>query len=280
MEKVNRVLGVVIAIILILISSISSLAHSKYEGIMDDSVASEILYCIRGQDVPEKLVEELEDISIHVSTSSLLKVVRMQVRVRMADDTVTSIPGATVLMVTNENGLNTTTDILFAANSNGSFVSVLPEDGDLSTPRLGGTSYLPSYGNALVHATAVFNKVYESSDPYHFFPYYQPVGMYFIYYANGTDSLTYADICYQTEGFEYTYPGFVDVSGGVTYTHEISRIVSNPASNTIYHKVDSYRSDRALHISSGSPFVGQFFNYGLTINGNYIDGTVRIFDND
>ena len=278
-KSIKKLLAIVTAFSVMVVFNVTSYAYSSDTISESESANSEILYTILGQDLPCKLVEELASYSVQVSSNTVIKAVRMRTSERSTGDSSYAALGPTSLVVTNETGRNVITDVFFAINSDGQYVSVMPEDGNLSVPRSGATEYLPPEGAMLVHATAVFNKVYEPDDYLGDFPYYQPVGMYFIYYANGVDTLTYAYVSYQSNGYEYTYPGFVDVSGGVLYSHEISRLVSNPASNTIYHKVNEYRTDRALNVSGGHPSAGIFFSYGLTINGIYSDGSTRIIDN-
>lgn len=186
----------------------------------------------------------------------------------------------TVLMITNENDSTVTTDVLLAFDSDGNFASILPVENGTVSPLAGGGAYLPNDGSNLIRGTAVYNKVYREDDPLGFHPYYQPVSMYFIYYANGVDTLSFARVDYQTEGFEYTYPGFQDVSNGETIMYVISRSQTDPASNTICHAIDEYRTDRALYIAGGAPDVGHFFSFRLTINNKTVTGTVPIFDND
>lgn len=281
MKKFNRFLGIVLATAVCLTSSISCFAHTGSTATGNIPAADQVLYSVRGQNAPATLLNELDSLDVHVDADTQLKVVPMQTSAFDATGSLTTTTlEPTALMITNENGSTVTTDVLFAFDSNGDFESILPVENGAVSPMAGGGAYLPSDGSNLIRATAVYNKVYEDDDSWGIYPYYQPVSMYFIYYANGVDNLTYAAVYYQTDGFEYTYPGFVDISNNETYLYEISRVVSNPASNTIYDRSSPYRTDRALWISSGAPWVGHFFSFNLTINGRAIDGTVRIFDND
>ena len=278
MKNNSKLLCIAVLMICVFIFKVTDVAYAGDKATIVAPDSDEILYCFRGQDAPAKLLEELNALAVHVDENTLLKVVRMQTSTRCTESAMTSATNPTVLMVTNTNGRNVTTDVFLAIGSDGNFISVMPEDGVPATPRAGGSAYLPPDGSNLVRATAVYNKVYKSSDIYHFFPYYQPVGVYFIYYSDGVSVLSIASVCYLASGFEYTYPGFVEISNNI-HDHTIVKYVSNPASNTYYNAVNEYSTDRALHVTSGAPDVGQYFVYTFRIDGNFISGTVRIFDN-
>ena len=280
MKRIRNFLSIIISVVLVFASGALVLADSDSRINEENSNAKELLYCLRGQDAPEELLTELDDLDVDVSANTVLKVVRMRTQNRNAVNEITAELGPTVLMITNCTGRNVTTDIFMAIDTNGNFTSVLPEDGDLTVPRDGGTSYLPPDGSNLVKVTAVFNRVYESDDYLHWFPFYQPIGLLFTYYANGINSLTAAEVYYIAEGVEYTYPGFVMLNGGDLYDHVIYKSITNPVNNMIYHALNEYRTDRAMDVNSGGPFVGQTCTYYFTIDGRTIDGTVRIFDND
>ena len=127
-----------------------------------------------------------------------------------------------------------------------------------------------------MRASAVYNLVYMEGDIYYHFPYVQPQGMYFIYYDNNVDVVSYIKVVYDCSGFLFTYPGEEDVSGGQNYDYLARKEVYNPAPNTIYSDAPYFDTDYALYLRSTAPAVGQAIVYDITINGRDYWGTVAI----
>ncbi len=266
MKKISRFLKCIIAVAVIFSFLNAYYVYADDVDSTDTSTAPQVLYSVRGQDAPADLLKELDALSVHVDANTWLKIVSLQ-----SSASKSASNSSSALLVINKDGSTITVDSLLAVDSDGVFLSILAVDNNLVSPRAGETVYIPYYENYLIKATAVFNEVVDPDD--YLVPYYQPVGMYFIYYANGVNTLSYAEITYDTDGVEYTYPGFVQLNGGALISHSITRSVNNPASNTIYQQVNAYPTNKAIDINAGY-FAGMSFSYYLIINGSPCDDTI------
>ncbi len=225
-------------------------------------------------------MNELEAFDVFVDANTLIQVVPVKSQDTDSVGLASAADEPTALLVINKRGSVVTVETILAADSDGEFLPILSVSNNTVMPRSGHSEWLPDQYNNLIRATAVYNKVYQPDDFLQATPYIQPIGMYFIYYANGVDTVSYAGITYKTRGYEYTYPGFVDISGGVIYEHLVTRNVSSPASNTIYHQLNEYRTDRALYVmDGGGGQTGMSFCFYIVINGipndNYVTFNIQ-----
>lgn len=223
------------------------------------------LYSVIGANASPILCKELATYNVPVTSKTLIEILPME-----------SSDASTVLSVTNTDGNSVIKDIFVAVNEDGEFEEITPIDENASMLMGGSNIYLPDNSSSLIRATATYNVFSKGNDPLNLVPYYQPTALSFIYYPNGVDTVSYAWINYECYGFEFTYPGFVDVSGGVPHTHNIVIAQSNPSSNYAYYKSNPYRTDRVLLTGSGyAGLVGHFINFNLTINGSTTQNSVR-----
>ena len=64
------------------------------------------------------------------------------------------------------------------------------------------------------------------------------------------------------------------------FTYNIVIEKTYPTANTIYHKVDEYRTDRAIYTENGTfGMGGQFFLFDFTVNSISDSVAVRIYNN-
>lgn len=223
-----------------------------------------VLYSINGKQATEELCQNLESYDIYVSDNTLI-----EVRPLLTNS------AANVLIVTNEENGLMTKDVLIDIDENGQVQPiVITDNADVSLCG-GSTIERPTGKTYSIKATAVYNQRTDSSL---LSSYYQPIGAYFFYYNTGSSSVTYIKIEYSCDGFEYTYPGFTAINNSAEYEHMITVTKSSPATNTMYHTVNEYRSDRVICTISGSPMVGQYMGFTYTVNGTTKTHSVRIVD--
>ena len=184
-----------------------------------------------------------------------------RIEVQLTDDN-----SATCVVVTNKTGTTVTKDVInVVSEEDGCLVVLLPDD-DIAVPMAGSSVNLPNDDLPVIRATAVYEQI---DIPWDTIYGYQPTGMFFFCYnVNGNDVITNVNIAYICTGWEYTYPGGVDLSGNYPYDHECRVTVTNPAFNRMYQSYNPYRTDRVLitdlQLAAG---VGHFMSYEFNVNG-------------
>ena len=144
----------------------------------------------------------------------------------------------------------------------------------------GAGVWLPSEDTQILRAVCAYNEVYVPDDSWETNPYYQPISMYFIYYDNGVDLVRNVTVEYQCVGFEYSYPGFIDLGTHELepYEHVIIAEVAAPVSNTLYSGIGGAYPTNKCIFTRGTPVGTHCFAFEMEINnGNPVSGGVPIF---
>lgn len=175
------------------------------------------------------------------------------------------------LVITNQNqNCNTATkDVLLLVSDD----SVGFEEGGSVSTRADYTVEFPPLswdGRFVVRATAVYNVYLKHGDM--FSPVFQPLGARFTYQKYESCDVSNITVLYICDGIEYTYPGFENL--GTEVEHVITVSKSNPVESSVYYANKQYDPNRVIDVTSGSPFVGQFFTFQTTVDGEFAGHTV------
>lgn len=220
---------------------------------------------VKAKDISLGLRSSIQEYGITLEDHSEIKLVPME-----QDSTVNA------LVITTVNGTSAKVDSLISVDKEGNFQSVLTFSTQGNQNRDQGSGYILDPNSTYVHGIAEFD-LYQ-------YIYYRPNGFRVLFHAEVGESFLYARVTYNCCGFEFTYPGFVDLTVDPLedlYDHNIHFTKGLPLLDTYYQVSGPYRSDRVLQAASGSPMCGQYFNYFLQmrIDGEVVnlDGAVRIF---
>ena len=263
MKKQLKILSLVLSIALLLISA-APFPVNAFDSIdMDDNAelitpSSNAIYSILATDASFELCKALSDMNVSIQSNTLIEVVPLE-----------GGTGGTAIEITNTVNNTITKDIFVAPQSNGTFANLAIASPDTASINDTGTVYIPGYSDALVHATATFDRYPDSM--------FRPRSIQIIYYSNGVNVVTNVDVQYICEGYVWSYPELEDLSEDDydVYRHVILIFKTAPESGVPYSFSRPYRSDRVIQ-APGILTTSHHIEFSVYIDGVRIQNTVDI----
>ena len=110
------------------------------------------------------------------------------------------------------------------------------------------------------------------------FPIYQPLGVYFFYYDNGVNDVSYIKVVYSCIGIHCTYPDKSPIDGDIPINYPIEVEKNNPNSNTIYSTTDPLEEGTGLDVVEG--LCTQRLSIEMEVDGILIEDGVAFLGNE
>ena len=264
MRKRKRLMGLCLSIVLFatLFLPMNVNASLSREGIKEGSIMSSAnsLCSVEGKKIPSALIESLKVYDVNINPDTLLEVVPL-----------TEGSGESVLAVTNIINNKVVKDFVFAFDEEGNILSPQISNSSNAVQRDGSSVEYPYNEGFVIRATAVYNqKSYMNT----LHSYYQPIAVYFVFYNSDGSYVTYIEVEYLCIGYEYTYPGYVEISGN-EYRHSIVVTKDIPSTNTMYQAYNEYNKNRVIWTGSGSQNVGQYLIFTYRLDGRLYSRTIE-----
>lgn len=270
MKRSIKLMGILLSFAL-LFSIVTPLTVNAVGGAYNEEKtipsSQKTLYSAKGSAVPDSLYRELATMNVTVNSDTLIEIIQMDSGTGSA------------LVVTNINETTVSKDIIFGVEEDGQVTTIQPVDESSAMTRAGYHTWFSDDCLSLVKATAVYNILYiERMDIGYgqyieWSPLYQPQGVYFFYYDNGVNEVTYIEVLYVCQGVHCTYPDKTPIDGTIPIAHPIVVAKRNPNSNTIYSTTDPLEAGTGLDVVEG--LCVQRLSIKMEVDGDIIeDGVV------
>lgn len=270
MKRSIKLMGILLSFVL-LFSIVAPLTVNAVGGAYGEektiSSSQKMLYRVKGMAVPDGLRRELASMNVAVNNDTLIEIIRME-----------SGTGSAVV-ITNTNETTVSKDIIFGVEDDGQIATIQPVHESSAMTRAGYHTWFSDDCLSLVKATAVYNILYTDyidlgyGQPVGCFPIYQPQGVYFFYYDNGVNDVTYVKIVYSCQGILCTYPDKTPIDGTIPISYPIPVEKRNPNPNTIYSATDPLEAGIGLDVVEG--LCVQRLSIKMEVDGEMIeDGVV------
>lgn len=194
------------------------------------------LYSINGLQAPAVLRNTLALYNINVDNDTLIEIIPSG----------TSIDNNALLVTTSDQ--TTIQKSLFIVFDEEGKIDPFPiPRGDAYSVNSGESHIFDHFNNGsfTIHASVQYEDLTTSG---RFI--FRPESALYVYYNSGNHSVGGIYMDYICCGFACTYPGLVDLGGGLTM-HIISVNQANPVKNRIYSASNAYYANRALQVTGG-----------------------------
>ena len=132
---------------------------------------------------------------------------------------------------------------------------------ELSGPYFVSTDHYYNDNGVYIHGYAYKNR-YDNG---YFDFYYLPYGAAFYYTVSSGGAVSYIKMQYKSVGNLYTYPGLISLD--MQYKFNVICSKNNPSTGIMYSCTNSsFPSGRVMQYT-GSPFVGEFVYFTVTVDG-------------
>ena len=217
---------------------------------------------VKAKDISANLRSQIQACGVELEDHSEIKLVPME-----QDNTVNA------LVITTVNGNSATVDTFVSVGCQGEFVDVCDTLLRSNRTRDGSSSNLPQGYATYVRASAIYDAFFYGAQLF-----VRPISELIICHVRDGDTLTNVNIDFITTGFQYSYPGFEDLTNNdEIYDHVISVSQRTPTPNQYYLTERPYPSNRVLQVSTGGGgMLGMAFTFAMKLNGETLWGSVQI----